>query len=116
MGLVTFKTDNMQPCIDACVKCAQACLESLSLTLEDAYPEGKNKLISILAQCAALCNTSVYLMSMGGRFIKELCQICAQACIACSEECAKHEDDYTQICGDICKRCAEECSKLIAAE
>lgn len=114
LGQVTFKTDNMQPCIDACVKCAQACWESFSLCLEEPDVESRKNCISLLVQCAGTCQCSAAIMSMSGSISKVFSQMCAQICLACAEECSKYEDDYTQICADICTRCAEECSIMIA--
>ncbi|HRO68820.1 MAG TPA: four-helix bundle copper-binding protein [Chitinophagaceae bacterium] len=43
------------------------------------------------------------------------CQLCADICIACAEECEKHEHEHCLRCAAICRQCAEVCMSMAAA-
>lgn len=112
MVIVTNKENGMQPCIDACTKCAQACYECFEACLNELDLNKRKNCVSILVECAMMCQMSVATMSMNGQFSKEHCQVCAALCDKCSQECAMFQDDHCQKCADICRTCAGECRKM----
>lgn len=112
MGIFTSKINKMQDCIDACSKCTQACYECFTACLDESDANERINCISILIECAMMCQMSVATMSMGGRFSVEHCQLCAQICDKCAQECAMFKDGYCQKCAEICRMCADECRKM----
>ncbi len=57
--------------------------------------------------------TAAQLMSLGSDKAKEVCQLCADICDACGNECSKHtHSKHCQECAEACKACAEECRKM----
>jgi hypothetical protein len=68
--------------------------------------------IQLDMECAALCYASAQLMSLGSSHAMMLCSLCADACDACGEECAKHENAHCQECAERCRKCAEECRSM----
>ncbi|MCU9813116.1 four-helix bundle copper-binding protein [Paraclostridium sp. AKS81] len=108
MGIVTNKTDKHQACIDECQKCAQACYECLN---EPDIKERKN-CVSTLVECAMMCQMSVSMMAINGKFSKEHCELCAKICEQCEQECAMFKDDHCQKCASVCRSCADECRKM----
>ncbi len=115
MGIVTSKNNNMQACIDACTKCAQACYECFDACLNEPDLNARKNCVSMLVECAMMCQMSVATMSMGGHFSHEHCQICAKVCDKCAEECDMFKDEHCKKCADICRMCAEECRKMASA-
>jgi hypothetical protein len=69
--------------------------------------------IQLDMECAALCYAAAQLMSLGSDKAKEVCQLCADICEACGNECSKHtHSKHCQECAEACKACAEECRKM----
>jgi hypothetical protein len=112
MGMVTMATNKFQACIDACSKCAQACYECFSACLNEPDLGARKSCVSMLIECAMMCQMSASTMSMLGQFSKEHCQLCAKVCDKCAQECVMFKDDHCQKCADICRTCADECRKM----
>ena len=102
----------MQACIDACSKCTQACYECFEASLKEPNLNERKNSLSLLIECAMMCQMSVAMMSMNGQFSKEHCELCAKICEKCAEECEKFTDEHSQKCAAICRQCAEECRKM----
>lgn len=77
MGIITNATDMYQACIDACAKCTQACYECFSACLNEPDLNVRKNCVSMLVECAMMCQMSVAMMSMGGQFSKDHCGLCA---------------------------------------
>lgn len=114
MGVVTPGTKEMQACIDACQKCAQDCYECFQECLNEPDLTGRKNCISMLIECAMMCQMSVATMAMSGKFAKLHCQLCAQLCDQCAQECAIFKDTHCQECAKLCRTCAELCRNMAA--
>ncbi|KGJ50731.1 four-helix bundle copper-binding protein [Paraclostridium dentum] len=112
MGIVTNKTDKHQACIDECQKCAQACYECFNECLNEPDIKERKNCVSTLVECAMMCQMSVSMMAMNGKFSKEHCELCAKICEQCEQECAMFKDDHCQKCASVCRSCADECRKM----
>lgn len=100
-----------QSCIEACVVCAQTCEHCSSQDIV----ENRAACAKLCIDCADICWTASGYMSRGSRFTDSLCGLCAEICLACSIECAKHKNEHCQSCAAACRRCAEECQKMATA-
>lgn len=101
-------------CIDACLNCAALCNHCAS---GDAQEDDVNMMancIQLCMECATVCYAAAQLMSMGGRYAKELCDICVKMCDDCAAECSKHTHEHCKECAEACKQCAEACRKMAA--
>ena len=70
------------------------------------------KCIQLDMECAAICYAAAQVMSIGGHKAKELCRLCAEACVACAQECNKHDNEHCRECAEACRNCAAECDKM----
>ena len=70
--------------------------------------------IQLDMECAAICNASAQLMSVGSDKAKEVCRVCSDICQACGDECGKHDTEHCRECAEACRACAEECRKMAA--
>lgn len=70
--------------------------------------------IQLDMECAAICYAAAQLMSLGSESAKGICQICADICEECGNECGQHQTDHCQQCAVVCKKCAEECRAMAA--
>jgi hypothetical protein len=103
-----------ESCIKACLRCADACNHCASSCTQEKDIKMMARCIQLDMECATICYASAQLMSLGSDFAKAVCQICADICWLCNEECSKHQTDHCQECAKMCKLCAEECQKMAA--
>lgn len=103
-------------CIDACLECIAVCNHCASSCLQEKDVDKMANCIRLDLECAAICKAAVELMTYGSEHANAICQICADICNACAEECEKHSDmEHCQHCARICRTCAEECVSMTAA-
>ncbi|WP_408607789.1 four-helix bundle copper-binding protein [Bacillus xiapuensis] len=94
-------------CSETCNVCYVACLNEDDVTM-------MADCIRLERECADICAFAAKSMQSDSPFAKQICQLCADICIACGNECQKHDHDHCQKCADVCFRCAEECRKMSA--
>ncbi len=105
--------EKFQSCIDACRACAIACDRCATACLHEDNLKMMVKCIHLDRECAEICSSAVRVMSMGGKFSPEICQICEDICEACASECEKHaEMEHCKECAEACRTCAEECREM----
>ena len=80
MGVVTNATDKYQTCIDACAKCTQACYECLKACFNEPDAATRKNCMSILLECALICQQALAYMSMDAQYSMDLCKLCATIC------------------------------------
>lgn len=95
-------------CATICDYCAASCLRESDVTMMAAC-------IQLDMECAAVCRTTALLLQLESNHAGAMCQICADICNACAEECEKHEHEHCRKCAAICRECAEECANIAAA-
>ncbi|HEV9035861.1 MAG TPA: four-helix bundle copper-binding protein [Puia sp.] len=102
-------------CIDACTHCAEMCHQCADACLEEDDVHSLRTCIRLDLECAAACRTAVEMMQLDGNFTGAYCELCADVCDACAEECTKHAGkgmEHCRICAEACRQCSEECSKM----
>ena len=104
-----------QACIDACQQCATACDHCASACLQEKNVNEMARCIQLDMECSAVCKTAAQLMGLGSEHANAICQLCADICNACGDECAKHDMDHCRRCAEACRACAEECATMVAA-
>lgn len=96
----------LHECMEACNHCYTSCFE------EDA--NNMKACIRLDRDCATICASFEQALTYDTAFVQEYAQLCATACKACGEECAKHEPDHCKKCAEACFECEDACKKLIA--
>ena len=94
-----------QSCIDACMRCAEACEFCATSDLREQDVKMMASCAQINRECAAVCWTSASLMCMDSQFAKQFCSLCADICDACARECDRPTVDH-------CKKCAQACRRM----
>ncbi len=112
---IAMNHDKFKSCIDICYECAQHCDHCAVACLQEKEVHKLTKCIELNMYCAELCRIAARFMSMGELYTEQICNLCADACDACANECSKHPHDHCQRCAAICKTCAEECRSMVAA-
>jgi len=102
-------------CIDACFDCAQTCTSCADACLAESSVSELTQCIRLNLDCADVCTTAgtVATRRTGSneRIIKQMLEICAEACRLCGEECSRHArmHEHCRICAEACKRCEQAC-------
>ena len=104
-----------QSCIDACLKCAAACEHCMAACLQEEDVNEMAKCIQLDMECGTICRAAATFMHLNSDHANAICQLCADICNACAEECGKHDMDHCQKCAEACRVCAEECASMTAA-
>lgn len=100
----------LQACIDACQRCHDHCLTEVAHCLTLGGDHAEPIRITLLLDCARVCQTTAALMLTGSRFHRSMCAVCAQVCEACAQQCemlGKMDD-----CARACRDCAQQCEQM----
>lgn len=105
--------EKFQSCIDSCANCAVECNHCANACLNEGDVKMLSKCIQLNHECAAMCLFAVDIMSKGGSFATQICELCAEVCEACAKECEKHSHmEHCKKCAEVCNQCAEECRSM----
>jgi hypothetical protein len=102
-------------CIDECADCAQACTSCADACLSEGVVEHLRQCIRLNLDCADVCRMAAEICARrtgsNPDIMKGALQLCAAACEACHEECARHADahEHCRLCAESCRTCADAC-------
>jgi hypothetical protein len=107
----------MQQCIDECLGCHSICLQTVQHCLDLGGRHAEREHITLLLDCAEICETSANYMLRGSRLHGRTCAVCAEVCRACEDDCLRvgGNDEMMQQCAEACRRCAESCERMAGA-
>lgn len=90
-------------CVEACMNCSYQCL------LEDDVKK-MVECIRLDRECAAICKYTADAIIVDAPHKSDVLALCRKICLACAEECSKHDNDHCQKCAEACRRCADACA------
>lgn len=103
-------TQEMQRCIEECQGCHEVCVETTIHCLEMGGEHSSPAHISLMLDCAQICETSADFMLRASPLHMRTCEVCADVCEQCAESCEMFADDeMMQKCAETCRSCAESC-------
>lgn len=107
-------SEEMQRCIDECLKCYSACTATSSHCQDMAGKHAAREHQTALLDCATLCQTSAGFMLRNSSLHARVCDVCAEACRRCEQHCrSMGGGDETMLkCADACRRCADSCERM----
>lgn len=97
-------------CIQACLDCHRACLETVSYLQAADLRIGVDQ-IRMLFNCAELCQTSANLLRGG---VDATWRACADVCRRCASYCESFDDAVLRRCAEACRACAVACERVAA--
>ena len=107
------RSENMQKCIDECLRCYSVCLGmAMHHCLEVGREHVEPKHFRLMMACAEICRTAAHFMLIGSEHHRHTCAECAEICDECARDCERLGD--MQECVDACRRCAESCRRMAA--
>jgi len=104
-----------QSCIETCMQCAAACDHCAASCLKEEDVAMLSMCIQLDIECSTICKAAVQLMQLQSNHANAICQLCADLCTACAEECEKHDHEHCRQCAAMCRECADECMSMAAA-
>ena len=106
---------SMNECIELCAASHVMCLETANYVATSIRSAASVALISLLNDCAEICQTTSNSMVRKSALHTTLCRACAEACEKCARECERQSGDQHMIhCAATCRRCAASCSQMAA--
>lgn len=105
--------EQMQSCIQECLDCHRACLETVTHCLEKGGRHAEPDHIRLLMDCAEICQTSANFMLRGSDLHPMTCEVCAEVCAECADDCERFDGDaQMQNCAAACRSCSEMCQTM----
>ncbi len=110
-------SEQLQQCIRLCEECHNICLETVSYCLQMGSQMSALHIepghMTLLMDCAEICQTSANFMLRASRQHPRTCAVCAEICDLCARSCEQFADDaQMRACADACRRCAESCRQM----
>lgn len=105
---------HMQRCIEHCLECRRVCYEmAMTHCLREGGPHVEQGHLSLMMNCATMCQTTADFMLSESPLHAEVCRVCADVCAACAQSCARLSD--MQACEEACRRCETSCSEMASS-
>lgn len=102
---------SMQSCIDHCTSCHQVCLQmAMTHCLESGGRHVEPAHFRQMINCAEVCQASANLQLSGSVFSAQMCEVCADVCLACADSCRPL--DGMEDCVRACEACAASCRSM----
>jgi len=106
-------SDAMLLCIQDCLDCHRACLQTLVYCTRQGGPHADPHHLRLMMDCAQVCQTSADFMLRHSPLHAHTCRACAEVCQACADDCDRMASDpRMKACADTCRHCAESCRQM----
>lgn len=103
----------MDGCIEECLSCHAVCTETIAHCLQMGGDHANPEHITLLMDCAEICQTSANYMLRMSDLHGLTCGVCAKVCTLCAEDCEAFEgDEMMAACAEACRSCAETCEQM----
>jgi hypothetical protein len=103
---------DLEHCINLCTECHAVCEQTIRRCLDQGGRHATADHITLLRDCAQICETSRDYMLRDSPLHAETCAVCADVCERCAKECETYSEDFMQRCAEVCRRCAESCRQM----
>ena len=109
--------DGVQACIEECLNCHATCIMAAQYCLAEGGELADIDLVSVLMDCAEICQVSANFLLRGSPYHVITCAACAELCRACEEACrGVTGNEQLAHCADECASCAEHCERMSEEE
>lgn len=100
--IMKYPIKELALCLAACNECHDACLREQHVAM-------MAECIRLDKDCAAVCALALQVLHTGSRLVKNMLELCIEACDMCAIECSRHNDEHCQNCAKACRECAKAC-------
>lgn len=103
----------MRECIENCMDCSEICEQLIQHCLGKGGIHAEARHIRILQDCVDICAVTAKFMIRESNLHHLTCQLCAEACLSCAQDCDRYsDDDIMKACVQMCRMCAESCEQM----
>ncbi|WP_218059069.1 four-helix bundle copper-binding protein [Orenia metallireducens] len=95
--------------------CEMICEDMTSYVMRRPNFQTRIRQLELLRDCADICALTAKYIARDSYFARDIAELCADICMACSRECAKFPDQPSQHCSRVCYNCAQECERFAMA-
>ena len=106
--------DRLQECIEECLQGHAVCAMTVQHCLVKGGEHAEVDIVSVLLDCAEICQTNANFMLRGSPYHALTCTTCAAVCQVCAEACGSIDDEQMAHCAEVCASCAESCEQMAA--
>jgi len=99
----------LQQCIQDCLNCHDACMQTARNCKQAGGDHAKPEHISMLQDCAEMCQTAAHFMQHNSPLYGYVTQACAQVTTHCATECEQKGDTD---CANACRTAAWSCDQV----
>ena len=94
--------------------CHDTCLQAVSHCLDTGGDHARTQHITLLLDCAEICQTEANFMLRNSELHASVCAVCAEICDCCAEDGERLAagDEMMRECAQICRRCADACQEI----
>lgn len=97
-------------------ECAETCMRTVRHCLTEGGEHAATEHITMLLDCADICQLSNAAMARESRHHGDICTLCATICEDCATDCESFENDEKMAeCAASCRSCAAACREMVAA-
>ena len=109
-------TAELERCIQHCMDCVNICEQTITHCLMMGGKHAAAEHITLMMDCAEVCNSAAKLMLHGSHFHQRMCEVCADICEACAKDCERLAggDRSMLTCAETCRTCAESCRHMVS--
>lgn len=107
-------SSTMEKCAAICLDCYKTCNETLQYCLEKGGDHVRPSHLTLLLDCAKICQTSADFLTRGSEHHAITCRACAELCRDCADDCKQMPDQEMKQCAEVCERCAQSCQEMSA--
>jgi len=110
-------TMTAQSCIESCWQSHVMCLQTERYCMEMDGMHSTAAHLTLLADCAAMCETTADTLLRRSAQHAAICIACAQLCDSCAADCEAFRGDARMLeCARTCRGCAEHCRAMSKQE
>lgn len=99
----------IEQCIQDCLNCHTVCLQTATNCQQAGGQHASHEHISLLQDCAKLCQTAAQFMQHNSPVYGYVTQACAQVATHCANECDQMGDTD---CANACRNTAWSCDQV----
>lgn len=105
---------NMEEAIKNSLECFRVTSNCLQHNLSIGGRHSEKKHISLMKECAELCQLSASFMIESSDFANDICGVCARVCDASADSCADidSEDAMMRLTITALRKCADSCRNM----
>ncbi|MGE3610434.1 MAG: four-helix bundle copper-binding protein [Bacteriovoracaceae bacterium] len=109
-----LKSNKFSRCITDCLQSFETCTSSIQHCLQEGGVHADPRHMSLMIECARICQLSAEFMLSGSPYAQDLCNVCSLICEECAISCDSIDprDGILKECAEFCRKCSVSCRNM----